>query len=124
MGLARMDQVCLSCGTTRLSSTLAPSTGHLFNGFFAHYLGARLLNPWQDSLLLGILLIPREFGLQKRLAAGERIRCRGQHTQRWKFMESIAMIDLRAEVLGTFWIRKSPGSTDLVSWLRPSGLGV
>lgn len=33
-----------------------------------------LLNPWQDSLLLGILLIPREFGLQKRLAAGERIR--------------------------------------------------
>ncbi|CAE7224846.1 unnamed protein product [Symbiodinium natans] len=33
-----------------------------------------LLNPWQDSALLGILLIPREFGLQKRLAAGERMR--------------------------------------------------
>ena len=48
-------------------------------GFCRHYLIARLLNPWQDSLLLGILLIPREFGLQKRLAAGERIRRRGRH---------------------------------------------
>ncbi|CAE7587658.1 unnamed protein product [Symbiodinium pilosum] len=33
-----------------------------------------LLNPWQDGALLGILLIPREFGLQKRLASGERAR--------------------------------------------------